>query len=160
MAKNRKDALKLLKEDHDRVRELLEKLDDTTSRGIKTRRQLLEEIAAELKVHTQLEEEIFYPAFREAAKKNDDEELYWEALEEHALVEEFELPRIEGADPSTEAFGAKAGVLKELVLHHAREEEKEMFPRAKKLMSKDELEALGERIEQRKEQLKRQRKAA
>lgn len=160
MARNRKDALKLLKEDHDRVRNLLEKLDDTTSRAKKTRRELLDEIATELKVHTQIEEEIFYPAFREAAEKSHDEALYWEALEEHGLVDDYELPRIAETDPTTEEFSAKAGVLKELVTHHVHEEEKEMFPRAKKLMSKDELARLGERLERRKQELKHQLKAA
>ena len=160
MATNRTDALKLLKEDHDKVRGLLDKLDETTSRGAKTRRTLLEQIATELQVHTQIEEEIFYPAFREAAEKNDDEELYWEALEEHGIVKEFELPRIADEDVETERFGAMAGVLKELVTHHIREEEKEMFPRARKLMSRDELVELGDRIQRRKQELKNELKAA
>ena len=146
------DAIALLKEDHKRMKELLKKLDETTERGVATRKKLLDQIAMEKKAHTTIEEEIFYPAFKEAAEKKDDEEMFFEALEEHHVVDLI-LPELKNTDPSTPEFGAKAKVLKELIEHHADEEEKEMFPRARKLLSKDELVDLGARMEARKKAL-------
>lgn len=146
------DAIALLKEDHKRMKELLKKLDETTERGVATRKKLLDQIVMEKKAHTTIEEEIFYPAFKEAAEKKDDEEMFFEALEEHHVVDLI-LPELKNTDPSTPEFGAKATVLKELIEHHADEEEKEMFPRARKLLSKDELVDLGARMEARKKAL-------
>ena len=146
------DAIALLKEDHKRVKELLKKLDETTERGVATRKKLLGQIEMEKKAHTTIEEEIFYPAFKEAAEKSDDEEMFFEALEEHHVVD-LVLPELKNTDPSTPQFGAKAKVLKELIEHHADEEEKEMFPRARKLLTKAELVDLGARMEARKKAL-------
>ena len=146
------DAIALLKEDHKRVKELLKKLDETTERGVATRKKLLDQIQMEKKMHTTIEEEIFYPAFKEAAEKKDDEEMFFEAVEEHHVVD-LVLPELKNTDPSTPQFGAKAKVLKELIEHHADEEEKEMFPRARKLLSKAALVVLGARMEARKKSL-------
>ena len=146
------DAIALLKEDHKKVRGLLEQLEKSTSTT--RREQLSSKIEMELKVHTQIEEEIFYPAYKDAAQKKDDKELFFEAKEEHHVVD-MVLPEVRETEPQAEEFQAKAKVLKELVLHHAKEEEKEMFPRARKLMSRDELTDLGERLQQRKRELQR-----
>lgn len=146
------DAIALLKEDHKKVRGLLDQLDKTTERAASRRVTLLGQIEKELKVHTTIEEEIFYPAYLAAVKKKDDRELFFEATEEHHVVD-LVLPEIKQTDPTTEQFGAKACVLKELVTHHAGEEEKEMFPKARKVMSKAELVELGAQMQQRKEQL-------
>jgi hemerythrin-like domain-containing protein len=135
------------------MRELLGELESTTTRGVKKRRALITEIEAKLKAHTTIEEEIFYPAFREAGQKSDDDKMYFEALEEHRAAGELVLPDLVNTDPSSEKFSGRAKVLKELVEHHADEEEKEMFPRAKKLLGRDELAELGERLEARKEEL-------
>jgi hypothetical protein len=142
------DAVKLLKNDHDKVRELLGQFENATGAR---REKLRVQIERELKVHTQIEEEIFYPAFREAARKKEDKKLYFEAVEEHHVVD-LVLPEVSDGE-SNEELKAKAKVLKELVEHHADEEEKEMFPRAKKLFDKDELRALGEQLQLRKEAL-------
>lgn len=147
------NAIELLKADHDKVRALFSQLTETTSRAEKTRTQLLEKIRLELDVHTQIEEEIFYPAFREAGKKSDDEEMFFEALEEHRAAGELVLPDLLETDVTSEQFGGRAKVLKELVEHHADEEEKEMFPRARELMSREQLVELGERMAMRKEEL-------
>ena len=85
---------------------------------------------------------MFYPAFRDAAERSDDRKLYYEAVEEHHVVD-LVLPEIKGTGTDTEQFAAKAKVLKDVVEHHAEEEETEMFPRARKLMGRDELERLG-----------------
>jgi hemerythrin-like domain-containing protein len=144
------DAIKLLKNDHTEMRELLGKLEATTARGVQKRTQLLAEIAAKLKAHTTIEEEIFYPAFKDAGRKGDDNKMYFEALEEHRAAGDLVLPDLLETEVGSEKFGGRAKVLKELVEHHANEEEKEMFPRAKKLLSKDELNQLGEQLERRK----------
>jgi hemerythrin-like domain-containing protein len=147
-----KDAISFLKDDHKKVKELLTKLEETTERGAKTREKLLREIETEVKVHTQIEEEIFYPAYHEAAKKKEDTKLFFEATEEHHVVD-LVLPEIRDTDPASEEFGAKAKVLKELIEHHADEEEKQMFPKARKLLDAEELKELGARLERRKMEL-------
>jgi hemerythrin superfamily protein len=147
-----RDAIALLKEDHAKVRKLLAQLESSSERSGSRRQQLLSSIEQELKVHTRIEEEIFYPAFRDAAQKKDDRNLYFEAIEEHHVVD-LVLPEIKKSGTDSEQFAAKAKVLKDLVEHHASEEEKEMFPRAKKLMDRDELVNLGERLAQAKTSL-------
>jgi hemerythrin-like domain-containing protein len=147
-----KDAIALLKEDHEKVRELLGELEETTSKATSRRQTLLKSIEQELKIHTKIEEEIFYPAFRDAASKEDDKKLYYEALEEHHVVD-MVLPEIKKIDAGSDEFAAKAKVLKDLVEHHAEEEETEMFPRARKLMDREELLQLGQQIVQAKESM-------
>ena len=147
-----KDAIALLKEDHEKVRELLGELEETTSKATGRRQALLKSIEQELKLHTKIEEEIFYPAFRDAAEKQDDKKLYYEALEEHHVVD-MVLPEIKKIDAGSEEFAAKAKVLKDLVEHHAEEEETEMFPRARKLMDREELVQLGQQLAQAKESM-------
>ena len=138
-----KDAISLLKEDHATVRELLDELEKAAMNDGSEVETLLETI----------EEEIFYPAFREAASRKDDTKLYYEAVEEHHVVD-MVLPEIDKDEVGSPEFAAKAKVLKDLVEHHAGEEEKEMFPRARKLMDKDELQTLGEQLARRKQELK------
>jgi len=151
-----KDAIALLKEDHKKVKGLLSQLEKTTERGASRRKTLLGKIEEELKAHTTIEEEIFYPAYRDAVKKKEDRELYQEALEEHHVVD-LVMPEIKRANPAGEIFGAKAKVLKEIVEHHAEEEEKEMFPRARRVLEAAELKDLGARMAARKRALKRGR---
>lgn len=147
------DAISLLKDDHQKVRKLLKELDDTTNRAEKTRPDLLAEIAMEIRVHAAIEEEIFYPAFKAAGEKADDGKMYFEALEEHRAAGELVLPDLLDTDVTSDQFGGRAKVLKELIEHHAGEEEKEMFPRARELLSKEELVALGDLMLQRKTEL-------
>jgi hemerythrin-like domain-containing protein len=149
------NAISLLKEDHDKVKDLLTKLEDSSTRAVKTREELLEKIKMELKIHMRIEEDIFYPAFRQAAAKSEEKEMYHEAKEEHEVLD-FELPRVEESETGSDEFSARAKVLKELVEHHVKEEEKEMFPMAKKLLSKEELEDLGEQMQAEKTKLQAQ----
>jgi hemerythrin superfamily protein len=149
-SRSRKDAIALLKQDHQNVRQLLKKL-ESAEEGDK-RLELFSQIENELKVHTQIEEEIFYPAFHQASEGEKDEHLYYEAIEEHHLVD-MVLPEISETDENSDEFAAKAKVLKDLVEHHAEEEETEMFPKARKLMDSSELKQLGEQLEARKMEL-------
>ena len=146
------NALNLLKDDHTRLRGLLDKLEQTSERGVKIRENLLEQIEIEIKVHSKIEEEIFYPAYLAAARKKDDKDLFYEATEEHHVVD-MVLPELKATSPKSEQFGAKAKVLKELIEHHADEEEKEMFRRARKLMKPDELREVGYAMAKRKASL-------
>ena len=136
-------ATDLLKEQHKEVKDLFENVLDTEDG--EERQTLMDEIVEKLKVHTQIEEEIFYPAIRELGEKG--EKMILEALEEHHVVDLViaELPTL---DPEDDRFEAKMTVLCELVNHHVEEEEKEMFKLAKKLGA-DVLERLGERLEAR-----------
>ena len=147
------NAIQLLKDDHKKVRGLLAELEATTPRGRKTRTELLARIAKEIEAHSAIEEEIFYPAFKAAGQKGDDDQMYFEALEEHRAAGDLVLPDLLKTDPGSECFGGRAKVLKELIEHHAGEEEKEMFPRARKLLSAAELNELGARMQQRKQAL-------
>jgi hemerythrin-like domain-containing protein len=151
-SKASKDAIALLRKDHDTVRKLLSELEQTTTRAAKKREALLMEIALEVEVHAAIEEEIFYPAFRERGQSGEDEKLFLEAAEEHALVHQS-LPELQATDPGTELFSARAKVLKDLIEHHAEEEESELLPRAKELLSKAELVELGERLQTHKMEL-------
>jgi hemerythrin-like domain-containing protein len=143
------DAIKLLKDDHEKVKRLLEELDATTERGVKTRDQLFTKVKQELGVHEAIEEEIFYPALKEHPKAKD---LVLEAYEEHHVVDTV-MSEIEWVPFDDETWGAKFTVMKENVEHHIEEEESEMFKQARQVFGKDELEDLGTRMKARKEEL-------
>lgn len=145
------DVLTLLKEDHDKVKKLFKEVNELSDGAHATRRKLFEKIDEELSLHAKLEETIFYPAFKaksKAASEERDEIL--EAYEEHASVKDL-LRKLEATDPADETYKAKVQVLSELVEHHVKEEETEMFKQAKKLFSSEELEEIGAQIETAKE---------
>lgn len=154
------NAIELLTQDHKNMRALLEELAGTTTRGVKKRKELLARIDTDLTVHNTIEEEIFYPAFKKAGDGKDDAKMYFEALEEHRAAGDLVLPDLLKTDVDSEKFSGRAKVLKELFEHHADEEEKEMFKRAKALLGKKALDELGEQLAQRKVELKKQAKAA
>lgn len=146
-----KDACDLLEADHKAVRKLFDEyrtLSESRARGALAKKQALaERICLELMVHTQLEEEILYPAARGALK---DKSLLNEAIVEHASAREL-IEQIRGMDGSDELFDARVLVLGEYVEHHVKEERTEMFPKLRE--SRLNLLALREELEQRKEQL-------
>jgi hemerythrin-like domain-containing protein len=127
------DAISLLKADHDRIKELLTRLESTTERGVKTRTELFATIKGELTLHELVEEEIFYPELK-AHPKSEDTVL--EAFEEHHVVDLL--------------LGDKAVVMKENIEHHIGEEEGEMFRQARQAFDRGELEDLGRRMAERK----------
>jgi hemerythrin superfamily protein len=149
------DAIALLKADHKKVRALLETLDKTDAPARRTK--LLGQIETEVKVHARIEEEIFYPAFKRKAEESEEMEMYFEAKEEHGLVD-IMLPKAKASNPASDEFAARAKVLKDLIVHHAKEEEKEMFKAAKNLFDKDELKSLGAQMQRRKRELLREMK--
>lgn len=149
------DAIALLKDDHKKVRMLLETLDQTEAPARRTK--LLAQIMLEVKVHARIEEEIFYPAFRRRAQESEQKQMFLEAREEHGLVD-IMMPKVKATNPAKDEFAARAKVLKDLILHHAKEEEKEMFKAARELFDADELKSLGDQLGRRKRELMREMK--
>jgi hemerythrin HHE cation binding domain-containing protein len=143
------DALSLLKKDHDKVKKMLQELETTTERGVKTRQELFTKVKHELTVHEAIEEEIFYPALKLHPKTKD---IALEAYEEHHVVDTV-IAEIEGVPYEDETWGAKFKVMKENLEHHIEEEEGEMFKQAKQVFDQDELTQLGESMKARKEEL-------
>ena len=143
------DALQLLKADHDKVKKLLTEGDETTERAVKTRAELLATIKRELTVHEDIEETIFYPALKEHPKAK---EIVLEAYEEHNVVDTV-MGELEATDVSDERWGAKFTVMKENIEHHIEEEEGEMFKQARAVFEPGELQALGDRMAARKQEL-------
>jgi hemerythrin superfamily protein len=144
------DALNLLTQDHREVKALFkeyEKLAKDEDSADEDKQSLAAQICAMLTVHATIEEEIFYPAAREAVEEQD---LLDEAEVEHASAKEL-IAQIQSMDPSEELFDAKVTVLGEYVNHHVQEEEKEMFPQCKK--AKMPLDELGEQLQSRKQEL-------
>ncbi|HGA2319803.1 TPA: hemerythrin domain-containing protein [Pseudomonas putida] len=153
------NAIDLLIEDHKRVKKLLEELSTTTERAVKKRAELLHRIEQELQIHTALEEEILYPAIKEAGGK-EEAKMYYEAKEEHRTVDSLVLPDLLHTATDTVEFAGRVKVMKELLEHHIEEEESELFPTAKKLLGKDTLEELGHTMEMQKKMLKGEQRAA
>ncbi len=149
------DAITLLKADHDAVGDLLKQIKDLDESAHGQRRELFRQIDKELTVHSKIEETIFYPALKQKAKSEDDDDATQEVLEayeEHANVKGM-LKKLESTDAADETYNAKLQVLSELVKHHVHEEEHEMFKEARDLMDESELEQLGVKLAQAKEQL-------
>ena len=146
-----REAIALLRADHERLLNLIAQLNSTTSRSRTKRKQLLSTVVEEVRAHLRLEEEIFYPALQRAAATSEDRRLLHEAVEGHRLVDAM-LTSIEKVDPKSEMFGAKAAVLMTLIDHHASEEERETFPRARAILSEERLLELGAEIQRRKAQ--------
>ncbi len=144
------NAITMLKSDHATVKRLLRELSETTERAVKQREQLVSQIERELKTHAQAEEEIFYPAFKAAAEKSEAVDLFYEAAEEHHVVD-MVLPALKVANPKSKEFTAKAKVLKDLVEHHIKEEEGQMFAAARQLFDEEELRELGDMMQARKD---------
>jgi hemerythrin superfamily protein len=139
------EATALLKADHKVVSLLFEQYESAKSATKK--KAIVAQICTELTVHAQIEEEIFYPQVKAALK---DKELIPEATVEHATLKEL-IAQIEEGEPDDEMYDAKVKVLSEYVKHHVKEEQNEIFPKAK--ASKLDMYALGEQLTQRKEEL-------
>lgn len=144
------DAITLLEKDHAVAKDLLRKLCDAPDAH--RRLELLDEVETELKVHSRIEEEVFYPAFKRAVDSKEDRLMYFEAHEEHELVDQL-LAACRQVDAGSEHFAAKAKVLKDLVEHHIQEEEEEMFSTAREKIPLTRLRELGSELRDRKDGL-------
>jgi hemerythrin superfamily protein len=148
-AARQQDAIQLLKADHREVEKLFGQF--TKAKGSERKMRLCHKIIMEFLVHAQIEEEIFYPACKDAM---NDEDLVNEAIVEHQAAKDL-IGEIRGMDPSDEMFDARMQVLQEQIEHHVKEEEDDLFPKAKK--ADLDMKALGERLAMRKKQLMRER---
>ena len=149
--KEKDDAIELLKQDHRKVEELFKQFEQLKEDDAEAASEIIESACLELQIHDKIEMEIFYPAVREQAEQEEVEDLLDEAEVEHETVREL-IEKLESMDPSDEKRNAHFTVLTEYVKHHVQEEEKEMFPKVKKLKELD-LEELGTEMKERKSEL-------
>jgi hemerythrin-like domain-containing protein len=137
------DAFSLLKADHRKVAELFERLEQTDG---KRKLDVFAQIKTELDLHAHIEEKIFYPALEKPSETHD---LTLEAYEEHKQVKTL-LRQLSRARTASEEWQAKAKVLQENVEHHVDEEENELFKKAGSVLSDEEIDELGLRMEEEK----------
>jgi len=142
------DAVKLIKDDHKKVKDLFRQFEKARSADRKMK--IAQEVFQELEVHAEIEEEIFYPAAKAKADQ-EGKELVAEAVEEHHVVKVL-IEEMKAIPQMNEQFEAKFTVLIENVEHHIEEEEKDMLPDAKKTLG-DDIQALGDRMQARKGEL-------
>lgn len=134
------DAFELLKADHKKVAELFDRLEAASG---KAKLAVFKQIKSELDLHAHIEEAIFYPAIEKPEETHD---LTLEAYEEHKVIKSL-LAELAAARSANDEWQAKAKVLRENVEHHVDEEEKELFDKADDVLSEEEVEALGNRME-------------
>ncbi|HEX8439112.1 hemerythrin domain-containing protein [Archangium sp.] len=136
------DAIELLKQQHREVEELFEKFEKAGEGKPEVLMDLAARIADNLAAHATIEEKLFYPSVYVGPTM----EKLQHAVEEHLSAKRVIADLLE-MDPADAQFKAKVMVLQELIEHHVKEEEKELFPKVKKLMTKEELAVIGEQME-------------
>ena len=141
------DAASLLIEDHRKVQQMFEEFKKLGDEDMEEKEDLVRTACTELRIHAMLEEEIVYPALREEL---DEESLVDEAEVEHTVAKQL-MGELEEMSPDEELYDAKFTVLGEYVNHHIQEEEKEIFPQAKR--AKVDMQALGAQIKKRKQEI-------
>ena len=142
------DAIELLTKQHREVKEMFDRFENMTDRAKVSKKKLADEICNALIMHTTIEEEIYYPATREASEETED--LVDEAVVEHASAKDL-IAQIMEMDPGDDLYDAKVKVLGEMVEHHVQEEEEEMFPKTREL--KLDLVALGQEMQARQQEI-------
>jgi hemerythrin superfamily protein len=142
------DAISLLMEDHEHVKDLFEQFEGLGDRAMVSKKKLVDEICNELTKHTMIEEELFYPAVRSLGKEFED--TMDEAIVEHASAKQL-IAQLLSMDAGDDLYDAKVTVLSEQIDHHVEEEENELFPKVRK--SRLDLVALGQQMEERKQQI-------
>lgn len=142
------DAIKMLREDHQKVKDLFEEFEKAEEEDEKG--QIVRTALNDLEIHATLEEEIFYPAVREHI---EDDDVMDEALEEHHVAKLI-IAELQDMEPGDDRFDAKFKVLAESVKHHIEEEESEILPKAQKM--EIDKEGLGEEMTERKQELQEQ----
>jgi len=141
------NAFQLLKEDHQKVSGIFQQLEPTTERAEKTRTELFAKLKQELDIHAHIEETIFYPSIKQEAETR---EIVLEGFEEHAVVKRL-LRELDGGDVTSEQWTAKLKVLQENVEHHVEEEEGDLFEQARLVLTSEQAQELGARMEQEKQ---------
>ena len=151
-AADENDPIALLEADHRRLEELLESGEKTGARATGARTELLQVLTQALRVHERIEEEILYPALAPHTAARD---VVLEGFEEHHVADVL-VRELHELAKDHERWGAKFKVLKENIAHHIEEEEGEMFPAARRVLSREQLQALGARMRQLKAEAERQ----
>jgi hemerythrin superfamily protein len=145
--RSKNDAIKLLTDDHAKVKKMFKEFEKLHKKNEEGKEELAQQICKELTIHAQLEEEIFYPAAREAI---DDDHMMNEAAVEHQAAKDM-IAKIQSMNSSDPMYDALVTVLAEYVNHHVEEEQNEIFPKVEK--AKVDLEEIGSEIAERKEAL-------
>lgn len=144
------DATEILTADHKKVSKIFAEFEKVKDGDSEAKQALVKMACDELTVHAQVEEEIFYPALHEALKE-DEEDLVDEAEVEHTSIKQL-IETLKTSDPTDRLYDANFTVLSEYVKHHVKEEQDEIFPKARKAKELD-LQQMGEEISARKMQL-------
>jgi hemerythrin-like domain-containing protein len=145
-------VLVLLRREHAQLRRLLIALTASTSHD--EQRSIARRFAHDLSLHMRLEELVFYSAFRTALEGRAEQLLYWEAKQEHHVIDVL-LAELRSTDPRSTEYEARAGVLRELVESHMTHEERRLFPIARRELTRSHLAAMAERIDELREELER-----
>jgi len=144
------NAFQLLKEDHQKVSGIFEKLEPTTERAVKTREEMFTKLKEELDIHAHVEETIFYPALKQAL---EEKQIVTHAYHEHQEVKDL-LKQLEATPVDSEQWQATLLQLKESVEHHVEEEEGNMFKQAREALTEEQARELGERMAEEKKTMK------
>ncbi|WP_425408502.1 hemerythrin domain-containing protein [Hyphococcus sp.] len=140
------DIFERIKKDHDDARVVMKKIKETTERAEKTRLKLFTEFKNDMWAHHKVEEAVFYSYLRDDTKMSKES---YEALNEHHVANGL-LEELDTFPVDSEEWAVKFGALSESIEHHMDEEEEDFFPKAKKLLSKDQADLLGSRFDSRK----------
>jgi len=144
------DVFELLKTDHEKVSAIFQQLEPTSEADTAQRQTLFAQLKRELDLHAHIEETLFYPRLKQAAETHD---ITIEAIEEHQEVKDL-LAELQHTPPDDESWGDLLLELKENVEHHVEEEENEMFPQAREVLSQQEINEIGSQIQAAKQQQK------
>jgi hemerythrin-like domain-containing protein len=138
------NPIEIIKKDHRKVEALFKEYEDIEDGAFDTKKEKVEEIIRELKLHTEMEEKLLYPVLKEAFSDEDDK-MVEEGYAEHDVAKRIleELSVIHPEDPQ---FDAKVKVLNENITHHVMEEEKELLPRAEEKLTDEEMDTIGENL--------------
>lgn len=145
------DAVDMLKQDHERVKRLFQQWEAAPAGQPDRRRQLVHQIIQELVVHERIEEDVFYPAFRDAAGKKG-KDIIAHSHEEHEVVDNL-VDQLQQTDPDDPQFEGLMKLVRENVEHHIQEEEEKMLPMAPDILDADRMEELTETMTELKESL-------
>jgi len=140
------NAIELLKNDHQEASSLMEQI-ELADKGDRSAKELFTQLKQALTLHTQVEEQVFYPALKSFEETKD---MVPEALEEHQEVDEL-LAEMAALSPGNDEFMDKFTELRDAVEHHVEEEENEMFPKAEKALGESRLQEMGRQMQQMKE---------
>jgi len=142
------NIFELLKKDHAKVKQILQDMCETTSRAIKKRQHLLQQLIAELQMHEKIEERVFYPPLK---NNNNTRQLTLEAYEEHHAVDDL-VKKLAKLEPSDERWLAILTVIKENLHHHIEEEENRLFLKAQEEIGEQELSSMVQSAQAMKQQ--------